>query len=112
MAAFNGRHGSPKTKEDNLKTAPAESQDLEVGKVVTLDSRALVNKSYTFSDGEEDEEDEGSCAETGAGGGAAPEDGAPAAGNITGTFPPIRQIYPRGSTTPFRRSIMPYNARA
>jgi hypothetical protein len=77
MAAFYERHGFPKTKTDKLKTAPDESQELEVGDIVTVDGEAAVNKSWALSGSEEDEEEQGSGAESG--GAAAAEAGAPAA---------------------------------
>jgi hypothetical protein len=77
MAAFYERHGFPKTKADKLQTAPDESQELEVGDIVPVCGGAAVNKSWNLSGSEEDEEEQGSGAESG--GAAAPAAGAPAA---------------------------------
>jgi hypothetical protein len=60
MAAFYGRHGSPKTKKD--KKEPDESQEPEVGDVVAVEDGAEVNKNYTMSDDEDDEDGEGAGA--------------------------------------------------
>ena len=66
MTAFYARHGFPKTEEDTQdKEEPEESEKPEVDDVVAVDTgavRAEVNKSYAMSDGEDDEDGEGTGA--------------------------------------------------
>ena len=76
MAAFYKRHGFPATKASKVVQEPDESQDSNVGDVVSVEGGGALNQSYTMSDGSSDDDEE-----EGAAGGAAPAPAeAPAAG--------------------------------
>ena len=76
MAAFYKRHGFPATKASKVVQEPDESQELNVGDVVSVEGGRALNKSYTMSDGSSDDDEEDGEAAAAA---AAPAE-APAAG--------------------------------
>ena len=76
MAAFYKRHGFPATKASKVVQEPDESQEPNVGDVVSVEGGRALNKSYTMSDGSSDDDEEAGEAAAAA---AAPAE-APAAG--------------------------------
>jgi hypothetical protein len=69
MEAFYKRHGFHATKASKVVQEPDESQEAEIGAVVSVEGGCRRNKSYTMSGGEDDEGEEEAAA-----GGADPAD--------------------------------------
>ena len=75
MEAFYKRHGFPATKASKVVQEPDESQEPNVGDVVSVEGGSALSQSYTMSDASSDDEEEEE-----AGGAAAAPAEAPAAG--------------------------------